>query len=221
VSGRADLFAFDRAQCDETVRRLAGVDEVGRGPLAGPVVAAAVRLDPDAPIDGVDDSKKLSARARESLYDAITRGARSWAVGSASVEEIDTRNILNASLLAMRRAIEALEGEWDCALVDGNQYIPALPRDRQRLIVRGDAQSAAIAAASIVAKVARDRIMTELHRRYPVYGFEDHKGYATARHRQCIIEHGLSPAHRRTFCSSLMAVQTSLPFEHGAPTERA
>ena len=201
----ADLYAFDTA-CRARAAVLVGLDEAGRGPLAGPVVAAAVRLDPAAAqIAGLDDSKKLSERQREALYAGITAGPHAWAVGEASVEEIDRLNILQASLLAMRRALEQIAGPWGLALVDGNQAIPGLDPKRQETVVGGDARSASVAAASIVAKVTRDRMMAEYAARYPGYEFSRHKGYPTKLHLERIRSLGLCDIHRRTFCGHLCA----------------
>lgn len=174
-----------------------GVDEAGRGPLAGSVVAAAVILDPQRPIDGLDDSKKLSAKRREKLAEEIRQHALAWAVAEASVEEIDRINILQASLLAMRRAVLALSITPERALVDGNKC-PDLPCPVEA-IVKGDGKVASIAAASILAKTTRDAAMLELHVRYPVYGFDRHMGYPTPLHLQSLREHGVSPVHRRSF----------------------
>ncbi len=175
----------------------AGVDEAGRGPLAGPVVAAAVILDDQCPIPGLADSKALSEARREELAAQIRERARSWAVAEASVEEIDQLNILQATLLAMRRAVEALTLAPGLALVDGNQ--PPRLGCQVRTVVRGDARVAAISAASILAKVARDSLMQELDVRYPAYGFAGHKGYPTAAHLQALQIHGILPVHRRSF----------------------
>lgn len=174
-----------------------GVDEAGRGPLAGPVVAAAVILDPARPITGLNDSKKLSARKREALAVEIRAVALAWAVAEASVEEIDRINILQASLLAMRRAVEALAVSPTHALIDGNRC-PALPCAAEA-IVGGDGKVASIAAASILAKTTRDAGMRELHERYPQYGFDRHMGYPTAFHLQALKVYGASPVHRRSF----------------------
>lgn len=174
-----------------------GVDEAGRGPLAGPVYAAAVILDPETAIPGLADSKTLTARKRELLAHKIKSHAIAWAVGSATVEEIDALNILRASLLAMQRAVEALEADPSQVLVDGLQC-PEFPWPA-RAIVRGDATIAAISAASILAKVTRDSVMLELHERYPQYRFDLHKGYSTAVHLIALREHGVSAAHRRSF----------------------
>lgn len=174
-----------------------GVDEAGRGPLAGPVFAAAVILGPAHGIAGLDDSKKLSVKRRTALALQIRQHALAWAVASASVEEIDALNILRASLLAMRRAVEGLELMPTEVLVDG-LYCPAIPLPA-RAIVRGDSTVAEISAASILAKTARDATMFELHALYPDYGFDRHKGYPTAAHLEALRAHGVSAAHRRSF----------------------
>lgn len=174
-----------------------GVDEAGRGPLAGPVYAAAVILDPKLPVSGLADSKKLSETKREQLAGEIKRRARAWAVAGASVEEIDTLNILQATLLAMRRAVESLTCVPVQVLVDGNRC-PQLPYPT-RAIVRGDATVAEISAASILAKVERDAVMMRLHAEYPQYGFNVHKGYGTTLHMAALERHGACPAHRTTF----------------------
>ncbi len=180
---------------------ICGVDEAGRGPLAGPVVAAAVILDPLQPVSGVDDSKKLSARRRAVLAEEIRAKALAWAVAAASVEEIDRLNILNASLLAMQRAVEQLVATFgrtpERVLVDGNRC-PLIVYPVEA-IVGGDGKVASIAAASILAKTARDAEMLRLHRRYPQYAFDRHMGYPTARHRQALLAHGACPEHRRSF----------------------
>ena len=174
-----------------------GVDEAGRGPLCGNVVAAAVILDPARPIPGLADSKKLSARMRERLALQIRSEALAWAIGEASVEEIDRLNILHASMLAMKRAVEALSVRPELALIDGNRTpdlaIPA------RAIVRGDALEPAISAASILAKTTRDAQLLEMDHRYPEYGFAAHKGYPTAAHLKALALHGATPEHRRSF----------------------
>ena len=176
---------------------IAGVDEAGRGPLAGPVVAAAVILDELAPIKGLKDSKQLTARARERLYDEIRAKALCCCIAQASVAEIDALNILQATLLAMRRAVEGLRLRPHRVLVDGNQ-LPLLPMPALA-IVKGDAKVKAISAASIIAKVHRDRLCLELHARHPQYGFDGHKGYPTPAHLAALREHGASPEHRRSF----------------------
>lgn len=174
-----------------------GVDEAGRGPLAGPVFAAAVLLEDPPPVQGLADSKKLSARRRERLAGEIRDCALCWAVASASVEEIDALNILQASLLAMRRAVAALSVRPECILVDG-LHVPEVEMPA-RAVVRGDAQVPAISAASILAKTERDAWMLELHASYPGYGFDRHKGYGTAVHLAALRRLGPTPAHRRSF----------------------
>ncbi len=176
---------------------IAGVDEAGRGPLAGPVVAAAVVLDDLQPIRGLADSKTLSPRRRERLYDEIRAKALCCCVAEASVEEIDRLNILQATLLAMRRAVEGLRLRPQQVLVDGNR-VPVLPVPVQA-IVKGDARVQSISAASIIAKVYRDRLCEQLHERYPQYGFAAHKGYPTTEHLLALRQHGACEQHRRSF----------------------
>ena len=176
---------------------LAGVDEAGRGPLAGPVVAAAVILDELAPIKGLRDSKVLTARARERLFDEIRARALCCSIAQASVEEIDTLNILQATLLAMQRAVDGLRLRPHKVLVDGNR-LPTLTMAAQA-IVKGDAKVRAISAASILAKVHRDRLCQELHAQHPEYGFGGHKGYPTAAHLAALRTHGPCVQHRRSF----------------------
>ena len=185
---------------------IAGVDEVGRGPLAGPVVAAAVILDPTRPIAGLADSKKLSPARREQLSVEIRAKAWAWALGRAEVAEIDRLNILHASLLAMRRAVAALSIAPDQALVDGNRC-PKLACPCEA-IVKGDATVPVIGAASILAKVARDAELRELHDRYPQYDFARHKGYPTAAHLDALRRHGPCPEHRRSFAPVAALLQT-------------
>lgn len=176
---------------------IAGVDEAGRGPLAGPVLAAAVILDPKRPIEGLADSKKLTAKQRERLFNEIRQHSLAWSVARARVSEIDTINILQASLLAMQRAVASLSLAPHLALVDGNKC-PAFSCEA-KAIIKGDQSEPAISAASIVAKVLRDRIMVMLDRKYPHYGFAQHKGYSTAMHVQALRTHGVSRVHRRSF----------------------
>ena len=176
---------------------VAGVDEAGRGPLAGPVVAAAVILDELQPIRGLADSKMLSARRREQLFDEIRAKALCYCIAQASVEEIERLNILQATLLAMRRAVEGLRLKPALVLVDGNR-LPVLTM-RAEAIVKGDALVAAISAASILAKVHRDRWCADIDLQYPQYGFAKHKGYGTAQHLAALTEHGACPQHRKTF----------------------
>lgn len=177
--------------------RVAGVDEAGRGPLAGPVVAAAVILDPDNPVAGLRDSKRLSATRREALFVEISEKARAWSVARAEVEEIDSINILQAALRAMQRAVGMLQPGADYALIDGNRC-PLLPCPAE-CIIKGDSRVAAISAASIMAKVVRDREMTALDVLYPGYGLARHKGYPSRAHIEAIRRLGVLPVHRRTF----------------------
>ncbi len=187
------LFAF----LARPLQLVAGVDEVGRGPLAGDVVAAAVILDPERPVTGLADSKQLSEVQRERLYPLIIANARAWAVARASVEEIDRLNILHASLLAMTRAVTALAIQPDFVYVDGNRC----PQWRyaSEAVVKGDSHFAEIAAASIIAKVTRDRELVELDSVYPGYGLARHKGYPTRDHIQALQQLGVTPIHRRSF----------------------
>ena len=177
--------------------RVAGVDEAGRGPLAGPVVAGAVILDPHNPIDGLQDSKRLTAARRELLYEEIQEKALAWAVASADVGEIDRINILQATMLAMQRAVAALQPAAEHALIDGNRC-PDLACPAQA-IVKGDSRVAAISAASIMAKVTRDREMLSLDVMYPGYGFAQHKGYPSKAHIRALESLGVSPVHRRSY----------------------
>ena len=198
------MYEFEEALAEKGFSALCGVDEAGCGPLAGPVYAAAVILDPAHRIDGLNDSKKLSEKKREQLFPEIQARARAWAIALAGVEEIDRMNILQARLLAMRRAISALEQRPDYILVDGNRD-PKPEEAPTLLIVKGDAKSASIAAASILAKVARDRAMAVLDAEYPQYAFAKHKGYPTRLHRERILQYGPCPAHRRTFLKKLLS----------------
>ena len=179
---------------------IAGVDEVGRGPLAGPVIAAAVILDPQKPISGLTDSKLISAKKRDSLAEEIRCCALDWALGRAEVEEIDQLNIFHASLLAMQRAIEGLSQTPDHIKVDG-KHCPQVAHSHCTIeaIIKGDLTEAEISAASIIAKVARDREMIELDKLYPDYGFASHKGYPTRQHREALLQHGALAVHRRSF----------------------
>lgn len=200
----SELLAFDR--CYGGFTEVCGIDEAGRGPLAGPVFAAAVVLRPGAAVEGLNDSKKLTEKRREALFDTITGDELAWyGIGAATVREIDEINILNATFLAMNRAcaalLEQLATPPQIALVDGNRD-PRLPL-KTELLVKGDGRSAAIAAASVLAKVSRDRYMLELCKSYPQYGFEKHKGYGTAAHYAAIEAHGISPVHRVTFLKKL------------------
>ncbi|NNK38847.1 MAG: ribonuclease HII, partial [Xanthomonadales bacterium] len=176
---------------------IAGVDEAGRGPLAGPVVVAAVILDPEKPIEGLDDSKRLTEARREALFPRIQTRALAWSVIEVGVDEIDHVNILKATLLGMQRAVQALNPFPALALIDGNKAPDV--GCRVKTIVQGDRLEPAISAASILAKVTRDRLMVDLHRIHPVYGFDRHKGYPTAEHLRLLEKHGPCPAHRKSF----------------------
>lgn len=191
-------FSLESALWQRGLPRVAGVDEAGRGCLAGPVVAAAVVLAPDARIDGLDDSKKLTPATREALFEAILADALAVGIGKGSPAEIDELNILHASLAAMRRAVQNLALAPDYLLIDGNRPIANAPWP-QEPVVKGDARSLSIAAASVVAKVTRDRLMVRLHDDYPEYGWAGHKGYPTTSHYAALRTHGPSPHHRRSF----------------------
>lgn len=195
-----DRYYYERTAAEHGFTVVCGIDEAGRGPLAGPVFAAAVILPQSVVIDGLDDSKKLSEKKRDMLFEEIKARAV-YAVASASESEIDEINILNATFLAMRRAFDALPQRPQVAFVDGNR-LPKLPVPA-KAIVKGDSLSASIAAASIMAKVSRDRYMLELDKKYPEYCFAKHKGYGTKLHYEKIREYGISEVHRRTFLKKL------------------
>lgn len=201
-----DWFAYEDRAKAEGYRTVCGIDEAGRGPLAGPVFAAAVILPEHAVIEGINDSKKLSEKKREALYDVITDTALGWAVGFATEQEIDEINILQATFLAMQRACDGLKLRPDLALVDGNR-MPSLGLTT-RTIIGGDALSASIAAASILAKVSRDRLMYEIDRIYPEYRFAKHKGYGTALHTQLLKQYGPCPVHRKTFLKKILGAES-------------
>lgn len=191
------MWTFENRAVQEGYRYIAGTDEAGRGPLAGPVVSAAVILPPGFDCPGITDSKKLSEKKRDALFPLIEEKALAVGVGIADHEEIDRINILQASLLSMKRAVECLKPAPDYLLIDGKFTIDCdLP---QEAIVKGDAKSISIAAASIIAKVTRDRIMAELSIRYPVYEFHRHKGYPTKAHKAALRTHGPCPVHRKSF----------------------
>ncbi len=197
----SDLWEIENALYEEGYHLICGVDEAGRGPLAGPVCAAAVILPQKTEIPGLDDSKKLTEKKREQLFPLIQEKAISWNVAFASVEEIEERNILRATFLAMNRAISGLELQTDLALIDGNQNREIeMP---SRCVIHGDARCASIAAASILAKVSRDHLMLELAEQYPQYGFERHKGYGTKVHYEALRKYGPSPVHRLSFLKNL------------------
>ena len=196
-----DLWTLENEIYGEGYTLICGVDEAGRGPLAGPVCAAAVILPRGLVIEGLDDSKKLSEKKREALFDPIREQAIAYGLAFATVEEIEQRNILNATYLAMSRAIEKLSPAPELALIDGNRNTGiAFP---SRCVVKGDAKCADIAAASVLAKVSRDRYMLEMAERYPQYRFEQHKGYGTKLHYDLLREYGPSPIHRMSFLKKL------------------
>lgn len=195
-------YDFENELRERGFQAVCGIDEAGCGPLAGPVYAAAVILNPNDPIEGLNDSKKLTEKKREALFPQIQQRALAWAIASASAKEIDEINILQARLLAMRRAVEMLEIKPDYALVDGNRD-PEIPEVPSLLIVGGDAKSASIGAASILAKVARDRAMLDLDQAYPQYLFAKHKGYPTKLHVEKLLEHGACSEHRQTFLKKI------------------
>ncbi len=195
-----ELYAFD-AEKRNDYSILCGVDEAGRGPLAGDVYAAAVILDPMNPIEGINDSKKLTEKKRELLFEEICSKAVSYSIATATVEEIEEINILNAAMLAMKRAVEGLSVVPSYVLVDGNK-MPDISIMAET-VVKGDANSASIAAASILAKVARDKKLIELDKIYPEYGFSKHKGYGTKAHYEALMKYGPSPVHRMSFLKKL------------------
>ena len=194
-------YTFDISHKDENVNVICGVDEAGRGPLAGPVVAAACILPEGYMLDGLNDSKKLSEKKREKLFDEIINNALDYSIASASVEEIEELNILNATMLAMSRAIEGLKIKPDLALIDGNTSRGF--SIKTKTVVGGDAKSPSIAAASILAKVTRDRLCYQYDNDFPLYGFAKHKGYGTALHMQALREYGPTPIHRLSFLKFL------------------
>lgn len=194
-------FEIEKEYISDGFNCICGVDEAGRGPLAGPVCAAAVILPVGAVIPGLDDSKKLTEKKREALYDVIKETAVSYGIAFASEKEIDEMNILNATFLAMKRAVEKLGVKPDLALIDGNKK----PHTgiNEVTVIKGDGKSMSIAAASVLAKVTRDRYMIELDKKYPQYEFKKHKGYGTKLHYEKILEYGISDVHRKTFLKNL------------------
>ena len=193
-----DLWYYEHAAQEQGFELICGVDEAGRGPLAGPVCAAAVILPPDLEIEGLNDSKKLTEKKRDALYDIITEKALAYGIAMATEQEIDEINILQATFLAMRRAVERLSVRPSFVLVDGNRE-PDLGDLPLKTVVKGDSLSANIAAASILAKVTRDRYMVEMDARYPEYGFAVHKGYGTQKHYEALRQYDACPIHRRSF----------------------
>ena len=195
-------YTFENAAYAKGYTAVCGIDEAGRGPLAGPVYAAAVLLPGGLVIEGLNDSKKLSEKKREALFDVICENALAYGIGYADEKEIDEINILQATYLAMRRAYENMQTACDYVLVDGNR-MPTMPVPGET-IVKGDAKSPSIAAASILAKVSRDRVMLEYAKQYPEYEFEKHKGYGTKVHTEALLKHGPSPIHRKTFLKKIL-----------------
>lgn len=197
-----DWLLYENEQYQQGFKVVCGIDEAGRGPLAGPVYAAAVILKKGQTIEGVNDSKKLSEKKREALYNKIIDECLAYAIGVADEKEIDEINILQATFLAMKRAVDGLSVKPDCALVDGNQ-IPPLDCSVST-IIKGDSKSESIAAASILAKVERDRYMLEMAQKYPQYCFEKHKGYGTKLHYEMIEKHGICDIHRKSFLKKVL-----------------
>lgn len=197
-----DWYRYENEARREGFGAVCGIDEAGRGPLAGPVFAAAVILPENCAIEGINDSKKLTPKKREALFGEIEAGALAFGIGFATEEEIDRVNILQATFLAMKRACDKLKVRPDLALVDGNR-MPALGVET-RTIVKGDALCASIAAASILAKVSRDRLLCEIDKLYPQYGFAKHKGYGTAFHVEMLKKYGPCPVHRKTFLKKIL-----------------
>lgn len=195
-------YLYEQNALNAGYKVICGIDEAGRGPLAGPVHAAAVILPMGLEIEGLNDSKKLSEKKREQLFDVICEKAIDYSIGIATEKEIDEINILNATFLAMHRAVEGLKIKPDYALIDGNQY-PKIPFVAEETVVKGDAKSMSVAAASILAKVSRDRFMLEKAKEYPQYQFEKHKGYGTKLHYEMLAEYGPSPIHRMSFLKKL------------------
>ncbi len=197
-----DWLKYENEYRSKGYKYICGVDEAGRGPLAGPVCAAAVILPPDTIIEGVNDSKKLSEKKREELFDVVIDTALAYCIAFGSVEEIEEHNILATTMNTMKRAVEGLSVSADFAMIDGNK-LPVLDIPCE-YIIKGDANSMSIAAASILAKVSRDRLMLEYAKEYPQYGFEKHKGYGTKVHTDAILEYGPSPIHRMSFLKKLL-----------------
>ncbi len=196
-------YSFEKAACDSGFKLICGVDEAGRGPLAGPVCAAAVILPQDLQIEGLNDSKKLSEKKREQLFDVITEKALAYCVAYGTVEEIEEKNILGATFLAMNRAIEGLNIKADFALIDGNK-IPIGITVPAAAVVKGDQKSMSIAAASVLAKVSRDRLLLQYDKKYPLYQFYKHKGYGTKLHTDLIKQYGPCEIHRPSFLKNIL-----------------
>lgn len=196
-------YSFEENAVSKGFKTICGIDEAGRGPLAGPVYAAAVILPLGLEITGLNDSKKLSEKKREELFDVICEKAVDFSIGIADEKEIDEINILNATFLAMKRAVDGLKIKPDYALIDGNRY-PRIGGITEETIVKGDGKSMSVAAASILAKVSRDRYMLEIAEKYPQYCFEKHKGYGTKLHYEMLEKYGISPVHRKSFLKKLL-----------------
>lgn len=196
-------FEFEKNFANKGYKLVCGVDEAGRGPLAGPVYAAAVILNKDDFIEGLNDSKKLSEKKREQLFDIIIEKAKAYSIAFASVEEIEEVNILNATYIAMNRAIDGLKLNAGFALIDGNR-VPEGIKIPCETIVKGDSKSQSIAAASILAKVSRDRLLLEYDKKYPEYNFKKHKGYGTKEHTEAILKYGPCPIHRMSFLKNIL-----------------
>lgn len=196
-------YSFEENAISKGFKTICGIDEAGRGPLAGPVYAAAVILPLGLEIAGLNDSKKLSEKKREELFDVICEKAVDFSIGIADEKEIDEINILNATFLAMKRAVDGLKIKPDYALIDGNRY-PRIGGVTEETIVKGDGKSMSVAAASILAKVSRDRYMLEIAEKYPQYCFEKHKGYGTKLHYEMLEKYGISPVHRKSFLKKLL-----------------
>lgn len=197
-----DWLEFEKEAINKGCKAVCGVDEAGRGPLAGPVCAAAVILPENTIIEGVNDSKKLTEKKREALFDVIKEQALAFSIAFATVEEIEELNILNATMLAMKRAVEGLPVKADYAMIDGNR-LPDLSIDSE-FIIKGDARSMSIACASILAKVSRDRLLYQYAQEYPQYHFDKHKGYGTKLHVEAIKEYGPCPYHRQSFLKKIL-----------------
>lgn len=193
---------YEHQAKEKGFKYICGVDEAGRGPLAGPVCAAAVILKPNQIIEGVNDSKKLSEKKREALFDVIKNEVLAYSIAFSSVEEIEEMNILNSTMLAMKRAVEGLKIKADYALIDGNRLPPL--EINSEYVIKGDAKSMSIAAASILAKVSRDRLCREYAEKYPEYGFEKHKGYGTKLHTEAIKKYGPCEIHRMSFLTKIL-----------------
>ncbi|MDO4847245.1 MAG: ribonuclease HII [Clostridiaceae bacterium] len=197
-------FEIEKEYAAKGFKLICGIDEAGRGPLAGPVYAAAVILPDGCEIEGLNDSKKLTEKKREALFDVVKQKALYWGIGSADEKEIDEINILQATFLAMRRAVENMGVKPDLALVDGNQKPHIADGIEEVTVIKGDAKSMSIAAASILAKVSRDRFMLEIAEKYPEYEFPKHKGYGTKLHYERIAEYGISDIHRKSFLKKII-----------------